>query len=173
MCWMLSARRQKKVQEMAAGNPTRVDLIEKLEELIDAYNAGATGVEETFRKLQEFIRTTISGEDRRAAREGLSEGELAIYDLLTRPDPKLTKAQELQVKKIARELLAKLQDKLAVFQWRQRQQTRSAVRWTIERTLNELPEEPYPKDQWDLKVEETWQFILGRPETFQAGASPQ
>jgi hypothetical protein len=51
-------------------------------------------------------------EERRAAGEGLSEDELAVFDLLTKPKPKLSKAQEVAVKKVARELLEKLQDQL-------------------------------------------------------------
>jgi len=66
-------------------------------------------------------------EERRAAREGLTEEELVIFDLLTKPEPKLTKAQEAEVKKVARDLLVKLQDQLDVFDWRARQQTRAAV----------------------------------------------
>jgi type I restriction enzyme, R subunit len=81
-------------------------------------------------------------EERRAAREGLSEDELAVFDLLTKPKPKLTKPQEVAVKKVARELLEKLQDQLAVAEWQTKQQTRAAVQHTIRFTLNELPEEP-------------------------------
>jgi type I restriction enzyme R subunit len=33
-------------------------------------------------------------EEHRAAREGLSEDELAVFDLLTKPKPKLSKTQE-------------------------------------------------------------------------------
>ena len=101
-------------------------------------------------------------EEARAGREGLSEEELAIFDLLTKPEPKLTKAQEIEVKKAARELLAKLQDAVTVFQWGQRQQTRAAVRSKIEFVLNALPEEPYPEDLWHEKVEATWAFVLSR-----------
>ena len=157
----MRATATEKVQEMVARNPTRVELIEKLEQLVDAYNSATTNVEETFEKLKAFLKT-LDQEEGRAAREDLSEDELAIYDQLTRPEPKLTKAQEVQVKKIAKELLAKLQDKVSVFQWRQRQQTRSDVRWTIEQVLNELPEEPYPEELWKGKVEQTWQFVFGR-----------
>ena len=149
------------VQQMAARNPSRIDLIEKLEQLVDAYNAATVGVEETFQRLKDFIRG-LDEEAGRAAQEGLTENELAIYDLLTRPAPKLTKTQEIQVKKVAKDLLAKLQEHVSVFQWRQRQQTRAAVQWTIKQVLNELPEEPYPEDVWNAKVEETWQFVFGR-----------
>jgi type I restriction enzyme R subunit len=149
-----------------------VDLIEKLEKLIDAYNAATTDVAETFEKLKEFIRS-LDEEQGRAAREGLSEDELTIYYLLTKPEPKLTKAQDIEVRRVARELLAKLHDKVAVFEWHRRQQTRGDVRWTIEEVLNQLPEEPYPKGIWDQKVEATWQFVFGRPAGSQPGvASP-
>jgi type I restriction enzyme R subunit len=76
-----------------------VDLIEKLEKLIDAYNAATADVEETFEKLKALIRS-LDAEQGRAAQEGLTEDELTIYDLLTRPEPKLTKAQDVEVKKV-------------------------------------------------------------------------
>lgn len=157
----LRDKTSRKVDELTAQNPTRVDLIERLEKLIDEYNSATIGVERIFEKLKEFIRS-LGEEEGRAVREDMSEAELAIYDLLTRPEPKLTRAQQVQVKKVARELMAKLEDKIAVFQWRQRQQTRGEVRWTIEQALNELPEEPYPEALWRGKVEVAWQFIFAR-----------
>ena len=70
-------------------------------------------MEAFFEALKKLI-AEMEEEERRAAREGLTEEELAIFDLLTKPEPKLTKAQEVEVKKVARELLEKLQDQLAV-----------------------------------------------------------
>jgi type I restriction enzyme, R subunit len=137
---------------MAARNPTRVHLIEKLEKLVETYNLGTLDVEAFFEALKKLI-AEMEEEERRAAREGLTEDELAIFDLLTRPEPKLTKAQEIEVKKVARDLLLKLQDHLTVFQWQARQQTRAAVQSTIRFTLNELPEEPYPEQVWNKKVD--------------------
>jgi type I restriction enzyme R subunit len=95
--------------------------------------------------------------------------ELAVFDLLTKPEPKLTKAQEAEVKKVARELLMKLQDQLNILDWRARQQTRAAVQSTIRFTLNELPEEPYPEPIWNEKVDAIWSFIFARQ---QAAAAP-
>jgi type I restriction enzyme R subunit len=157
----LREKAEAKVKEMAERNPTRVDLVEKLEALVDAYNTASGDVADLFDKLKAFVRE-LEGEEARAGREGLSEDELAIFDLLTKPEPKLTKAQETEVKKAARELLAKLQDSVAVFQWGQRQQTRAAVRSSIEVVLNTLPEEPYPEELWHEKVEATWAFVLSR-----------
>ena len=46
--------------------------------------------------------------------EGLSEEELALFDILTKPEPVLTKAEEAEVKKACRDLLATLKrEKLA------------------------------------------------------------
>lgn len=56
------------------------------------------------------------------------------------------------MKKVARELLVKLQEQLAVDQWQTKQQTRAAVQSTIRFALNELPEEPYPEPVWNEKV---------------------
>jgi len=108
-------------------------------------------------------------EERRAAREGLTENELAIFDLLTKPEPKLTKAQEVEVKKVARDLLLKLHDQLS-FNWRATQQTRAAVQSTIRFTLNELPEEPYPESLWDKKVDAVWAYIFSRTQQKHVGA---
>jgi type I restriction enzyme R subunit len=114
-----------------------------------------------FEALKRLI-AEMEEEERRAAREGLTEDELAIFDLLTKPEPRLTKAQEVEVKKVARELLMKLHDLLDVFDWRARQQTRAAVQSTIRFTLNELPEEPYPEKVWDAKVEAVWAYMFNR-----------
>ena len=103
---------------MAARNPTRVHLVEKLEKLVESYNLGTLDVEAFFEALKTLV-AEMEEEERRAAREGLTEDELAIFDLLTKPKPKLTKAQEVEVKKVARELLEKLQEQLACPHWRQ------------------------------------------------------
>lgn len=88
--------------------------------------------------------------------------EVVPLDLLTKPEPKLTKNQEVEVKKVARDLLEKLQEQLAVTEWQAKQQTRSAVQSTIRFTLNELPEEPYPEPVWNEKVDAVWAFIFAR-----------
>src|SRR5215218_8620897 len=51
-------------------------------------------------------------------REALNEDELAIFDLLTKPKPKLTAGQEAQAKRIARELFEKLEGELLIPNWR-------------------------------------------------------
>jgi hypothetical protein len=150
-----------KAHDMAEQNPTRVHLVEKLEKLVEAYNLGTVQVEAFFEALK-ALAAEMDEEERRAARENLSQDELAIFDLLTKPEPNLTKAQELEVKRVARDLLEKLQEQLAIADWRSKQQTRAAVETTIRFTLNELPEEPYPEPVWNEKVDAVWAFIFAR-----------
>jgi type I restriction enzyme R subunit len=152
---------EEKAHAMAARNPTRIHLVEKLEELVETYNLGTVDVDAFFEALKKLV-AEMEEEERRAAREGLTEDELAIFDLLTKPEPKLTKAQEIEVKKVARELLIKLQDHINVFDWKARQQTRAVVQSTIRFTLNELPEAPYPEKVWDKKVEAVWAYVFSR-----------
>jgi type I restriction enzyme R subunit len=152
---------EEKVKQMAEANPTRVNLVERLEKLVAEYNAGSIDAEKFFEGLKAFI-ATLDDEEQRAAREELTEEELAVFDLLTTPEPKLTKAQEQEVKKVARGLLEKLQGLVDAVDWMRGQETRGAVQWAIKVGLNELPEDPYPKDLWDAKVDQVWDFVLKR-----------
>jgi type I restriction enzyme R subunit len=68
-----------------------VHLVEKLEKLVETYNLGTLGIETFFEALKALV-AEMDEEERRAAREGLSEDELAVFDLLTKPKPKLSKA---------------------------------------------------------------------------------
>jgi type I restriction enzyme R subunit len=148
-------------RKMVAQNPLRVQCVEKLEKLVEQYNLGTLGVQAFFEALKTLI-AAMDEEQRRAARENLTEVELAVFDLLTKPEPKLTRAQETAVKKVARDLLEKLQDQLAIDDWQVKQQTRAAVQSTIRVTLNALPEQPYPEEVWKEKVDAVWALIFSR-----------
>lgn len=148
-------------RKLANENPTRVHLIERLESLIAEYNSGAIDVERLFEQLKAFIGE-MTEEEHRAAREGLSQAELALYDLLTTPEPKLSSAQEREVKLIAKRLLEKLTEAVATVDWLRSQETRGQVRHQIKLALNDLPQEPYPDDLWQAKVERVWEFVTQR-----------
>jgi type I restriction enzyme, R subunit len=62
-----------------------------------------------------------------------------VSDLLTKPEIKLTKAEEQQVKKVAEDLLETLKRGRLVLDWKKRQTTRAAVLVTIEAVLDQLP----------------------------------
>jgi type I restriction enzyme R subunit len=127
-----------KLQKLVRLNRTRMDYLAKFQEMIAAYNAGSLNVEEFFRQLVAFAQD-LNHEERRHLGEQLSEEELALFDLLTRPALKLAKKDERQVKKVARELLGTLKRDKLVLDWRKKQQARAAVQVCIRDSFEELP----------------------------------
>jgi type I restriction enzyme R subunit len=152
---------EKKAKALVDANPTRIDLVERLEKLVEDYNSNAIDAEAFFEALKALV-ANMDDEEKRAAREELNEEELAIFDLLTRPEPKLTKAETVAVKKVARELLGRLRDLLDAVDWKAGQQTRAQVQSAIRFKLNDLPETPYPEAIWGTKVDAVWEFVLRR-----------
>ena len=126
------------LERMVRLNKTRVDYLEKFQQMIDEYNQGAANLEEFFERLLKFVKE-LQEEEKRGVSEGLSEEELAVFDLITKPEMKLTKKEEGQVKSIARELLETLKRERLVLDWRKTQATRAAVRVAVEDKLDELP----------------------------------
>lgn len=121
-------------------NRSRMDFQAEFQQLIDEYNAGNSNIETYFRDLVDLAQR-LEEEEQRAIREQLSEAELAVFDILTRPDLHLTAAEERQVKGVARELLKTLERERLVLDWRKRQQDRAAVKVTIADALyGDLPE---------------------------------
>jgi type I restriction enzyme, R subunit len=157
---MLRAQVEQRLTDMVRRNPTRTDMLERFQSMIAEYNAGSATVEELFNQLLDFIRS-MSDEEQRATREGLDEEELAIFDLLTKPEPKLTKAQEIEVKRIARNFLAKLKREKLVLDWRLKESAKADVRQTIREEFDALPE-VYDRKIWEEKVERTFQFVFER-----------
>jgi type I restriction enzyme R subunit len=154
----LKSEISRKLRQMVRANRTRMDYLKKFQEMIDEYNAGSANIEEFFKNLTAFAQT-LNDEDKRAISERLTEEELAIFDLLTKPDMKLTKSEEAQVKKVAKELLETLKREKFVLDWRKRQQTRAAVRVAIEEVLDELPEGPYPRPVYAAKCQAVYQHV--------------
>ena len=81
------------------------------------------------------LSNSLDEEQERHVRENLSEEELVIFDILTRPAPELGEDERAEVKRVARELLARLKD-LLVLNWRQKSAARSQLKLTIEDTLD-------------------------------------
>jgi type I restriction enzyme, R subunit len=81
-----------------------------------------------------------------------------MFDLLTKPEIRLTRKQEIEAKKIARKLLDKLKAELLVLDWRKRQRTQAAVRLCIKGVLDALPE-AYTDEQYERKCEVAYQHI--------------
>jgi type I restriction enzyme R subunit len=115
-------------------------------------------LEEFFERLLKFVKE-LQEEEKRGVSEGLSEEELAVFDLITKPEMKLTKREEGQVKSIARELLETLKRERLVLDWRKTQATRAAVRVAVEDKLDELPR-VFTREIYTQKCNTVYQHIF-------------
>jgi len=133
-----------KLAQMVAVNHSRADMAEKFQALIDEYNAGSQNIEAFFEELKSFARS-LTEEEQRAVAEGLTEEELALFDILTKPEPILSKAEESEVKKVCRELLETLKREKLVLDWREKQQAKAGVMQALRTELRRLPT-PFTRD---------------------------
>lgn len=134
-----------KLNKLVRLNKSRIDFAERFQKLIDEYNSGALNVELMFDRLVAFAKD-LTEEEKRGMAEQLTEEELALFDILIKPEPQLTEKDRSQVKKVVRELLVTLKKEKLVLDWRKRQQTRAAVLIAIQDTLDrELPRAYTPK----------------------------
>ena len=147
----------KRLENAVRKNPTYKDLAERFRKLIEDYNAGTHNADEQLRRLAD-VHLALSERDQRLVREDLSEAELAIYDLLTKPAPELTQTELAKVKASAKKLLAHVEETIAL-DWRKRQQTRSAVRAGIGVVLDaELPD-AYGPALFDEKCDRIYEHV--------------
>jgi type I restriction enzyme R subunit len=126
-----------KLEKLVRLNRTRADFAEKFEALIESYNNGSRNIEQLFEELLK-LSNSLDEEQERHVRENLSEEELVIFDILTRPAPELTTGERDEVKKVAKVLLSRLKE-LLVLNWRQKSAARSRLKLAIEDTLDALP----------------------------------
>ena len=139
---------EKQLERMVRENPIRLEFYEKYKTIIAEYNAGKDiqAVQKAFDDLNEFMKNDIKPEQERAMREGLDEESLAIFDLLKKAS--LTPAEEKEVKKVAKQTLAKLKaEKLKVERWRESTQVSSQVKAMIQDNLEWLPRDVYPDEE--------------------------
>jgi type I restriction enzyme R subunit len=146
-----------KLRRMVRLNRTRMDYYQKFQELIDEYNAGAKNVDAFYAELISLAQD-LTEEEQRGIAENLTEEELALFDLLTQPDPKLSRKEQEQVKEVARELLDTLKAERLVLDWRKNQQTRAGVQLQIEKILDKLPEN-YDAELYKLKCQIVYQHV--------------
>ena len=138
-------------------NHTRADFQDKFEELIEAYNAGSKNIEDLFAELL-ALSQALTEEQARHVRENLSEEELTILDILTRPAPALSTEEREEVKKIARALLARLKE-LLVLNWRGKASARSQVKLAIEDMLDSGLPRVYTPEIYQQKCSAVFEHV--------------
>ena len=151
---------QKKLTEMLGKNVSRRDFAEHLQEIVDRYNSGGANTENAYQELLDFAKQ-MKEEEERHTREGLTEDELELFDLIKKK--KMTKAEEQKVKLAAKKLLHRLLDespRVLVQDWFKDAQTRKIVKSAVEEVLDsELPE-TYDKESFKSKCESVFETLL-------------
>jgi type I restriction enzyme, R subunit len=153
----LKAAIRAQLEKLIRLNKTRADFREKFEKLIESYNAGSRSIEDLFEELLALGRA-LSEEQNRHVRENMTEEELVIFDILTRPAPELSTEERNEIKKIAHELLKRLKE-LLVLDWRQRAAARSQVRLTIEDVLDTGLPRAYTPEVYQTKCSAIFEHV--------------
>lgn len=155
---------ERRLDLMLQRNPLRLDYYKQYQEIIAEYNKekDRVTIEETFADLLKFI-DDLDEEDRRAVREGLSEENLALFDLICKPD--LKPKDRNRIKEIARQLLDNLKDeKLRIDNWREKETTKAEVKTFIHDFLWDdatgLPVGVYSHEEVNEKTELVFDHIF-------------
>ena len=155
----LRALIERKLNNLIRLNASRYDFLDRFQKMIEEYNSGALSIEEFFNRLVHLTKD-LSVEEQRHLRENVSEEELAVFDILTRPGPDLTSQETEAIKRICKDLLAKLKTELLVLAWRTKRTTRAAVRVEIEKMLDTGLPEKYTADLFEQKCGALFQHVL-------------
>lgn len=149
---------EQRIESMIAVNKTRIDFMNKLKEMIEEYNTGSHNIESLFEELVK-LTNALDDEEKRTIKENLTEEELAIFDLLTKPEMSLKENEKKKVKAIAQKLINKLnEEKLLAIDWKKKQEMRARVMTTIQDILDELPEE-YNRVLYKTKCDRVFDHI--------------
>lgn len=145
---------EERLAMMVARNPTRVDLYERYQEIVQEYNKDkdAGEIQKVMDDLFDF-NDGCTEEEKRYLREGLeNEDQLAIFDLLQKAS--LTKGDRDAIKEVAKALLNKLASgKLQIDHWREKATAQAQVKAEIIKHLfANLPSGAYGDDEINLKA---------------------
>jgi type I restriction enzyme, R subunit len=127
---------QHKLEQMLKENSTRTDFAIRLQGIVDAYNAGSSSADNYFEELLKFTKD-LKEESERRIREGLTEDELELFDLLKKG--KMTAEETKRARLAAKALLHRLLEespKVLVQDWFKDQQSKIRVRSTVESVLD-------------------------------------
>ena len=156
----LRAFLQHKLELMLQQNATRTDFAQRLQQIIDTYNAGGSSTENYYEDLMQFTED-LREEDERHIREGLNEDELELFDLLKKD--KMTQEETQKVRLAAKSLLHRLlqeHPKVLVQDWYKDTQTQKMVRSAVEQVLDSNLPESYDRVLFREKCDNVFYLVL-------------
>lgn len=149
-----------KLEQMLQQNSTRTDFAQRLQKIIDNYNSGGSSNEQFYEDLINYTRE-MKAEDERHAREGLSEDELELYDLLKKEG--LTQEEEKRVKLAAQHLLIRLLEsnpRVLVQDWFKDRRAQEVVRSAVVEVLDADLPDSYDRAVFKQKCDRVFDVVL-------------
>jgi type I restriction enzyme R subunit len=163
---------ERKLQQLLARNPQRMDYYRRYTEIVAEYNhdKDRVSIEDTFAKLVE-LDASLDAEGRRAAEQGLSEDEYALFCLLKKD--KLTSAERETLKLGSRDLYTKLCGLLAVRErWTEKEQTQAEVETLIlDHVFTLLPTPPFTDEEKQTLADQVYRHVWSQSESGRFGAA--
>jgi len=150
---------QKKLEHMLKENATRTDFATRLQGIIDRYNSGSSTADNYFNELMRFAQE-MKAESERHVREGLSEDELELFDLIKKD--KMTKEETQKVRLAAKSLLYRLREetpKVLVQDWFKEEQSKLRVRSAVENVLHTHLPESYDRVVFKQKCDNVFDLM--------------
>ena len=151
---------EKKLAQMLARNPLRMDYYKKYQEIIADYNRekDRATVEATFAQLA-ALAASLDAQQRRAAQEGLTDDELALFDLLFKESIGTTERERL--KQASRALLRSLQSLLEPMpNWTRNTATQAEVRiFILDALWQSLPRPLFTDEDAEAMADKVYNFV--------------
>jgi type I restriction enzyme R subunit len=151
---------EKKLQQMLAHNPMRMDYYKKYQEIIADYNRekDRVAIEETFTRLLD-LADSLDAEQRRVAEEGLNDTEYALFQMLFKDN--INKADRERLKQASRSLLKSLGELLKPMPtWTENASTQAEVQMFILDTLwAKLPRPPFNEEETESLAGRIYNYV--------------
>jgi type I restriction enzyme R subunit len=161
---------EQKLQQMLARNPMQMDYYKKYQEIIADYNCekDRVAVEETFARLVALAHS-LDAEQRRAAEEGLSDDEYALFQMLFKDN--IRKADRDQLKQASKSLLASLHELLTpMYDWTKNTSTQAEVKiFILDNLWQNLPRPPFTDQESEALASRVYDYIWQRSASGDAG----
>jgi type I restriction enzyme, R subunit len=151
-----------RLNQMLQQNTTRTDFAKRLQEIIEQYNSGGSSNENYYQALVDFAEN-LKEESERHVREGLTEDELELFDLLKKD--KMTAEETQKIKLAAKSLLTRLlatQPKVLVQDWYKDDQSQRRVKSTVEDVLDQNLPGSYDRILFKAKCDNVFELIYHR-----------
>lgn len=158
----LQERIQARLDRMLALNPSRIDLYKRYQEIIAEYNHDKDDAEiqRVFDDLLK-LHDSLDYEEKRYVREGFkSDKELAVYDLLSKENASITKADIDKIKKVAQELMDTVEKRRhEMGNLRDRASAQAQMKSAIIDGLLEGMPDTFTSEEIELRAEIVFQYV--------------